>query len=83
MKKLILICLSTCFFLATSAQEKTMQLSLQEAINFALENSYNAKAAKNDIKSAKEIENTIVKQENNNKIIELDLKQFNTFFVFN
>ncbi len=55
MKKLILICLSTCFFLATSAQEKTMQLSLQEAINFALENSYNAKAAKNDIKSAKEI----------------------------
>ena len=55
MKKLILICLSTCFFLAASAQEKTMQLSLQEAINFALENSYNAKAAKNDIKSAKEI----------------------------
>jgi outer membrane protein TolC len=29
-----------------------MQLSLEEAINFALENSYNTKAAKNDIASA-------------------------------
>jgi len=55
MKKIILLCLSTSFFLVTNAQEKTIKISLQEAINFALENSYNAKAAKNDIKSAKEI----------------------------
>jgi outer membrane protein TolC len=54
MKKIILIGLSTCFCIVLSAQEKTMTLSLQEAINFALENSYNAKAAKNDIRSAKE-----------------------------
>jgi len=55
MKKIILLCLSTSFFLVTNAQEKTIKISLQEAINFALENSYNAKAAKNDIKAAKEI----------------------------
>ena len=54
MKKIIFVCLSTCFFLITNAQEKTMTLSLKEAINFALKNSYDAKAAKNDIKSAKE-----------------------------
>jgi outer membrane protein len=54
MKKIIFVCLSTCFFLVTNAQEKTMTLSLKEAINFALKNSYDAKAAKNDIKSAKE-----------------------------
>jgi outer membrane protein TolC len=54
MKKIILIGLSTCFCIVLNAQEKTMTLSLQEAINFALENSYNAKAAKNDIRSAKE-----------------------------
>jgi len=55
MKKIILLCLSTSFFLVTNAQEKTIKISLQEAINFALENSYNAKAAKNDIKASKEI----------------------------
>jgi len=54
MKKIILGCLSSCFFFVVSAQEKTMTLSLQEAINFALENSYNIKAAQNDIRSAKE-----------------------------
>jgi outer membrane protein TolC len=54
MKKIILVCLSTCFYIALNAQEKTMTLSLKEAINFALENSYNTKAAKNDIRSAKE-----------------------------
>ncbi|RCS26371.1 TolC family protein [Polaribacter sp. WD7] len=46
-----------CFFLVSvsvTAQEKTLKLSLKEAINYALENSYNAKAAKNDISSAKE-----------------------------
>ena len=53
MKKIILLCLSTGFFLVTNAQEKTMKISLQEAIHFALENSYNVKVAKNDIQSAK------------------------------
>jgi outer membrane protein TolC len=52
MKKLILACISTCFFLITNAQEKSMTLSLKEAIDFALENSYNTKVSKNDIKSA-------------------------------
>ncbi len=55
MKKTILVCISTCFFFIANAQEKTMTLSLKEAINFAIENSYNTKASKNDIKSAKEI----------------------------
>lgn len=54
MKKLILACISTCFFLIANAQEKTMSLSLNEAINFAIENSYNTRATKNDIKSATE-----------------------------
>ena len=54
MKKTILVLLSTCFYLLTNAQEKTMNLSLKEAINFAIENSYNTKAAENDIKVAKE-----------------------------
>jgi len=54
MKKIILVCLSTCFFLITNAQEKTMNLSLKEAIDFAIENSYNTKASKNEIESAKE-----------------------------
>jgi outer membrane protein TolC len=54
MKKLILVCISTCFFASISAQEKIQQLSLKEAIRFALENSYNAQIAKNDINSAKE-----------------------------
>ena len=52
MKKIILACIITCFFLVTSAQEKIMKLSLKEAITFALENSYNTKASKNDIKAA-------------------------------
>lgn len=38
---------------AVSAQESTKSLSLQEAIAYAIENSYDAKAAKNDIASAK------------------------------
>ena len=52
MKKLILVCISTCFFLITNGQEQTQQLSLKEAINFAIENSYNTKASQNDILSA-------------------------------
>ncbi|WP_158841102.1 TolC family protein [Polaribacter sp. L3A8] len=54
MKKLILACISTCFFLITNAQEKTMHLSLNEAITFAIESSYNTKASKNDITAATE-----------------------------
>ncbi|WP_166385764.1 TolC family protein [Polaribacter sp. 11A2H] len=53
MKKIILVCISTCFFLITNAQEKTMNLSLKEAITFALDNSYNTKASKNDVESAR------------------------------
>ena len=54
MKKIILACLYSCFCIATNAQDKTMTLSLQDAINFGIENNYNVKAAKNDIRSAKE-----------------------------
>ena len=55
MKKLVLVLFTIFFISVANAQEKTLQLSLKEAIDFALENSYNAKAAKNDIKTAKEI----------------------------
>jgi outer membrane protein TolC len=44
--------MSACFFLLTNAQEKTLNLSLKEAVDFAIENSYNTKASKNNIKSA-------------------------------
>lgn len=54
MKKLILASICSCFFLITTAQEEKMALSLNEAINLAIENSYNTKASKNDIKSATE-----------------------------
>jgi outer membrane protein TolC len=52
MKKYLYILSFVAFTISLKAQEKTMQLSLEEAINFALENSYNTKAAKNDIASA-------------------------------
>ena len=54
MRKYIYILSFFAFVLNTTAQEKTIQLSLDEAIAFALENSYNTKAAENDIKVAKE-----------------------------
>ena len=54
MKKIILMFFVTAFFLQTKAQEKIKKLSLEEAIDYALENSYNTKASKNDINSAKE-----------------------------
>ena len=54
MKKYIYIISFLAFTTALKAQEKTMEFSLKEAIDFALINSYNAKAAKNDIKVAKE-----------------------------
>ena len=52
-QKLILFFLGVCC-LGLQGQEKSMRLSLDEAIAFAIENSYNTKASKNGISSAKE-----------------------------
>jgi outer membrane protein TolC len=54
MKKYLYLLSFFAFTTSLKAQEKTIQLSLEEAISFALENSYNNKTANNDIKSAKE-----------------------------
>jgi outer membrane protein TolC len=54
MKKYLYILSLFAFTISLKSQEKTMQLSLEEAISFALENSYNTKASKNDIASANE-----------------------------
>lgn len=54
MKKYILIISFLALSISLNAQEKTLELSLDEAIKYALTNSYNAKAAENDIKIAKE-----------------------------
>ncbi|MFY9242016.1 MAG: TolC family protein [Polaribacter sp.] len=54
MKNLIYLLCFSLFAFSAKGQEKTITLSLEEAINFALENSYNAKVAKNDSRSAKE-----------------------------
>jgi len=46
-----------CFIILSAtitAQEKTVKLSLDQAIAYALENSYNTRAARKDISSAKE-----------------------------
>lgn len=55
MKKYILTLSFFAFSIVVKAQEQSQQLSLDEAIKYALENSYNAIAAKNDSKVAKEI----------------------------
>lgn len=55
MKNYIYIISFLAFTITIKAQEKTMQLSLEEAIDFALENSYNTKAAKNDILAAEKV----------------------------
>lgn len=55
MKKYIYIISFLAFSISIKAQENTMVLSLDEAIDFALENSYNAKAAKNDILAAEKV----------------------------
>ena len=55
MKKIVLVIFTVFFIHITNAQEKTLQLSLKEAIDYALKNNYNTKIAKNDIKKAKEI----------------------------
>ena len=52
-QKLILFFVGACC-LGLQGQEKSMRLSLDEAIAFAIENSYNTKASKNGISSAKE-----------------------------
>jgi len=49
MKKTILAICTFFLFTAFNAQEKEMSLSLDEAIAYALEHSYNTKAARNDI----------------------------------
>lgn len=55
MKNKLLLFATFCLVVLTNnAQEQTLTLSLDEAIAYALENSYNAKVAKNDIISAKE-----------------------------
>ncbi|WP_299053943.1 TolC family protein [uncultured Polaribacter sp.] len=52
MKKTLLAILLLIFLQPIIAQENSMQLSLEEAINYALENSYNTKVARNDIEAA-------------------------------
>ena len=52
-QKLVLFFVSVCC-LGFQAQEKSVLLSLDEAIAFAIENSYNTKVSKNEISSAKE-----------------------------
>tara|TARA_R110000787_G_scaffold7987_9_gene26879 strand:- start:1889 stop:3220 length:1332 start_codon:yes stop_codon:yes gene_type:complete len=54
MKKYLVIITTIFFGFAVNAQESNMRLSLQEAIDFAIENSYNIKVAKKDIESAKQ-----------------------------
>jgi len=54
MKKIILVSINLCFFLLTNAQEKNATISLEEAIDYAIEHSYNTRTSKNDIKSAYE-----------------------------
>jgi outer membrane protein TolC len=55
MKKIVLVLFTVFFIQVANAQKETLQLSLKEAIEYALKNSYNTKIAKNDIKKAKEI----------------------------
>jgi outer membrane protein len=54
MKKLVSVIFTFFLICVANAQEKAQELSLKEAISFALENSYQAKIAKNDIEAAKE-----------------------------
>jgi len=53
MKKYSYIIVFFFFLSVVNAQEKAMNLSLDEAITYALKNNYNAKVAVNDIASAK------------------------------
>jgi outer membrane protein len=53
MKTTVLLFFALAFHLVASAQEKSLHLSLEEAIQFALENSYNMQASNNEISAAK------------------------------
>ena len=52
MKKHVYIVCFFAFILHVKAQEKSMKFSMDEAIQFAVENSYNTRTAKNNIKTA-------------------------------
>lgn len=54
MKKNSLLILFIVLSLGINAQEKSMRISLEEAISYAIENSYNTRASKNNVASAKE-----------------------------
>ncbi len=54
MKQKLILFFVIIWGLGLHAQEKSMRISLNEAIDFAIENSYNTKASKNGISSAKE-----------------------------
>ncbi|MDA9349135.1 MAG: TolC family protein [Polaribacter sp.] len=54
MKQKLVLFFVIIWGLCLHAQEKSMRISLDEAIAFAIENSYNTKASKNGISSAKE-----------------------------
>ena len=54
MKQKLILFFVIIWGLGLHAQEKSMRISLDEAIAFAIENSYNTKASKNGISSAKE-----------------------------
>ena len=53
MKKYLVIIVTVFFAFTVNGQEETKSLSLQEAIDYAIENSYNSRAAINDIAAAK------------------------------
>ncbi len=52
MKRVLYMFIMLLFVNLTQAQEKEMSLSLKEAINYAITNSYQNKTAKNDIRAA-------------------------------
>ena len=54
MKKYLIVITTLVFSLTSYAQVTELTLSLEQAINIALEKSYNIKAAKNTVSSAKE-----------------------------
>ena len=54
MKKYLIVITTLVFSLTSYAQVTELTLSLEQAINIALEKSYNVKAAKNTVSSAKE-----------------------------
>jgi outer membrane protein TolC len=53
MKKYVVIIIAIFFSLSVSAQEDSMTLSLEEAIDYAIKNSYDNRVAERDIESAK------------------------------